>query len=464
MTQAKMALLTWIYELYRLVQQGETPAIYDDILNHVTGELRADCGLFVLRDADGVFRVAATRECCRHQRGDVIAVAPEALATCFTRENPPLAGAGFGECPRCIQAGAVASPAAFCWPLRGEDGPIGMVCGYRKAETEPYTEDESAYGRVLLELMNVVFESARLRRGQEERIASLSDMNRRIQEVNHKLEQASHQLLQSEKMASIGQLAAGVAHEINNPIGYVYSNLGSLEKYLQDFFAVLDAYERLESLLGDKAAVLVEVHELKAKVDFAYLKEDVLSLLAESREGINRVKKIVQDLKDFSHVGAEDEWQWADLHKGLDSTLNIVWNELKYKSEVKKEYGELPRVYCLPSQLNQVFMNILVNAAHAIETKGVITLRTGAEGDKVWVEVEDTGKGIAPEHLTRIFDPFFTTKPVGKGTGLGLSVSYSIVEKHHGKIEVKSEVGKGTVFRVWLPVRQEGMDERDVAH
>ncbi|MEW5944004.1 MAG: ATP-binding protein, partial [Pseudomonadota bacterium] len=185
------------------------------------------------------------------------------------------------------------------------------------------------------------------------------------------------------------------------------------------------------------------------------------ALMSESKEGISRVKQIVQNLKDFSHVGAEDEWQWADLHKGLDSTLNIVWNELKYKAEVVKEYGNLPEVECLPSQLNQVFMNLLVNAGHAIEERGVITIRTGVEGEQVWVEIADTGKGIAPEHLSKIFDPFFTTKPVGKGTGLGLSLSYSIVQKHQGRIEVHSEVGKGAAFRVWLPQRRAAIEKTD---
>ncbi|MDH4284272.1 MAG: ATP-binding protein, partial [Gallionellaceae bacterium] len=159
-------------------------------------------------------------------------------------------------------------------------------------------------------------------------------------------------------------------------------------------------------------------------------------------------------LKDFSHVDAGEEWHYSDLRKGLDSTLNIVHNEIKYKADVVKEYGELPEVECLSSQLNQVFMNLLVNATHAIEERGTITIRTGQQGEEVWMEVADTGKGIKPEHLTKIFDPFFTTKPVGKGTGLGLSLSYSIVQKHHGRIEVESEVGKGTTFRVWLPVKQ----------
>ena len=192
---------------------------------------------------------------------------------------------------------------------------------------------------------------------------------------------------------------------------------------------------------------------------YAFLKEDVVNLIHETCDVVSRVKKIVQDLKDFSRVDISPEWQLADLHQGLDSTLNVVNHEIKYKAEVVKEYGELPAVECLPSQLNQVFMNMLVNAVHAIAERGTITLCTGTAGDEVWVEIADTGSGIAPENMKRIFDPFFTTKPVGTGTGL--SLSYGIVQKHQGRIEVKSELGKGTVFRIALPIRQphNGKDE-----
>ena len=270
-----------------------------------------------------------------------------------------------------------------------------------------------------------------------------------------KLEEAHNQLLQSEKMASIGQLAAGVAHEINNPIGYVNSNLGSLEGYMESVFKVMALYERAESTVADQA-LLDEIRALKQETDLDFLKQDIRDLLKESTEGVVRVKRIVQDLKDFSHVD-ETEWQWVDLHKGIDSTLNIVHNEIKYNAEVVKEYGELPEVECLAHQLNQVFMNMLVNASHAIGPggHGQITIRSGAKDDMVWIEFADNGKGIAPENIKRIFDPFFTTKPVGKGTGLGLSLSYGIIEKHHGRIEVESEPGKGTTFRIWLPVRQD---------
>ena len=286
-------------------------------------------------------------------------------------------------------------------------------------------------------------------------VGELIKTNRDLKEVNSKLSDAQSKLIQSEKLASIGQLAAGVAHEINNPIGFIFSNFGTLEQYLEDLFQMLDAYEQAEASVSDSAA-LARIRSLKADLDIDYLKEDIPNLMRESRDGIQRVRKIVQDLKDFSRVDARQEWESVDLHAGIDSTLNIVNNEIKYKADVVKHYGALPEVQCLPSELNQVFMNLLVNAAHAITAeRGTITISTGVDGPNVWVEVADTGAGIAQENLKRIFDPFFTTKPVGKGTGLGLSLSYGIVQKHSGRMEVHSELGVGTRFRVTLPIKHE---------
>jgi PAS domain S-box-containing protein len=287
------------------------------------------------------------------------------------------------------------------------------------------------------------------------RTADLQAANTRLQEEKtrqeeliQKLEEAQNQLLQSEKMASIGQLAAGVAHEINNPIGFVNSNLTTLQIYINNMQRLIDAYGRLEPSMDDAAQQ--EIKRLKQETDAEFLHQDIGDLMAESLDGLQRVKRIVQDLKNFSHVDS-GELEWADLESGLDSTLNVVWNELKYKAKVVKEYAHIPKIECYPSQLNQVFMNLLVNAAHAIEEQGVVTIRTGHDDKNVWIEVEDTGKGI-PAHLQRrIFEPFFTTKPVGKGTGLGLSLSYGTVKKHGGHIDVTSEVGKGSTFRVVLP-------------
>ncbi|WP_210397158.1 ATP-binding protein [Motiliproteus sediminis] len=266
-----------------------------------------------------------------------------------------------------------------------------------------------------------------------------------------KLEEAQNQLLQSEKMAAIGQLAAGVAHEINNPVGYINSNLGTLVQYIADINRVIAAYAAGEAALPAESDARREIAAIKQETDFDFISEDIDNLLRECREGVERVRKIVQDLKEFSHSDS-GEWQYADLHHCLDSTLNVVWNELKYKAEVVKEYADLPPVNCLASQINQVVMNLLVNAAHAIKERGHIWIRTGQQGDEVWAEIEDDGSGMTREQQKRVFEPFFTTKPVGKGTGLGLSLSYGIIEKHKGRIELSSEPGKGSRFRIWLPI------------
>lgn len=274
---------------------------------------------------------------------------------------------------------------------------------------------------------------------------------RAIKQTNKRLEEAQNQLLQSEKMASIGQLAAGVAHEINNPIGFVNSNLGSLRRYVEALLALVAAYGRHRDRIDDE-----ELASLEQEADLDFMADDLPVLLRESEDGLLRVKKIVQDLKDFSRIDSAD-WQDADINAGIESTLNVVMNEVKYRADVERRYGNLPPVRCLAGQLNQVFMNLIVNAAHAMDaSRGLITLssrtesRDGVEG--VVIEVADNGKGMTPEVQRRVFEPFFTTKPVGQGTGLGLSLSFSIVKKHGGAIAVQSEPGRGTRFEVWVPV------------
>lgn len=288
---------------------------------------------------------------------------------------------------------------------------------------------------------------------REQAEAELLARNAELEAVNRALASTQGRLLQSEKMASVGQLAAGVAHEINNPIGFVRSNLNSLRQYLKDLLMLLDQYERIEAQLPANDPELVQLRALRDTIELDYLRADVPSLVAESLDGVTRVEKIVRDLKGFSHVG-DAEWKPFDLHQGLESTLNVVAHELKYKAELVREYGELPLVECMPFQVNQVFLNLLVNATQAMQSRGRITLRTGCDGEFAWVAVSDTGAGIAPAALGRIFEPFFTTKPVGVGTGLGLSVSWDIVRRHGGTIDVESELGTGTTFTVRLPVQR----------
>lgn len=280
--------------------------------------------------------------------------------------------------------------------------------------------------------------------------------NEEQQALIKQLQEAQQQLLQSEKMASVGQLAAGVAHEINNPIGFVNSNVHSLQNYVVTLFGVITQYKKVHSQLALSSEKLDMISTIDKNADLDYINEDVHNLLTESMDGLKRVKDIVQSLKDFAHVGT-NEWADADIHEGLESTLNIVKNEIKYKAVIEKNYGDLPPVNCILAQLNQVFMNLFINAAQAITEKGTILISTGVETKEglewVWIKIKDTGSGISPENMTRIFDPFFTTKPIGSGTGLGLSLAYGIINNHNGHIHVESEVGKGTCFTICLPVK-----------
>ena len=243
------------------------------------------------------------------------------------------------------------------------------------------------------------------------------------------------------------------AHEINNPIGYVYSNLGTLQRYVEELFKIVNDYELFLNRTSE-TETLARWRLAEQRSDFAYFKKDVPSLLRESKEGIVRVKKIVRDLQDFSRIDGPEDWHWTSLNKGIDSTLNMIKSEIKLKADVIKNYDATPDVQCLGSQINQVFMNLLMNAAQAIDGRGEITIVIRQVGEEVCVDITDNGRGIPAESITRIFEPFFTTKPIGKGTGLGLSLSYGIIKKHNGRIEVQSEVGKGTTFRVCLPIRQ----------
>lgn len=278
----------------------------------------------------------------------------------------------------------------------------------------------------------------------------LTETNKELAHAYEELKATQSRILQQEKMASIGQLAAGVAHEINSPVGFVTSNLGTLRKYMgriAEFLAV-----QTEIVLGcassEAAGGLMEKRK-RLKIDF--IMSDAEKLISESLDGAERVKTIVQNLKSFSRVD-QAEVKAADINECIEISLNIVWNELKYKAHVKKEYGALPITKCIPQQLNQVFMNLLLNAGQALEKEGEITIQTWATDGSIFVSISDTGCGIPEENLNRIFEPLFTTKPVGKGTGLGLSITYDIIKKHKGDIFVSSRPGKGTTFTIRLPV------------
>ncbi|KAF0103836.1 MAG: hypothetical protein FD187_1528 [bacterium] len=296
-----------------------------------------------------------------------------------------------------------------------------------------------------------------LERELADRVRTQAELQRsydELQTLHHQLQETQQYLMQSEKLAAVGQLAAGMAHEINNPIGFVASNLSMLSRYQDTLAQLLERYRQAES--GLAAAVRDDLADLRRKADLDFVLEDARALLAESGSGVERVRQIVQDLRDFSRVDSSGEWQWSDLNHALDSTLNLLGERLSTAVEVCREYGELPPVQCRPAELNQVFFNLLNNALQAMPNGGRLTLRSGHEAERVYVEIEDTGIGIPDTVRPRIFEPFFTTRPVGQGAGLGLSLAYAVVQQHGGEIGVRSLVDIGSAFRVSLPVSQAG--------
>lgn len=464
--------LSWIVELFRLgahLIQNDLTQVRTQIFEHTVRGFGASSGTLALINEDKTSLVIiAGIHLPEHVIGKIVPFGKGVMGWVAQQGEPVLLNGDISKDPRFARLaesreGEQRRPSsAICWPLRIEGQVVGAMSLNRSTVEPPFTEQDIAEGAPIISLMTLVIENTRLQVHRQQQIDELGRLNTELKNINRRFEEAQNQLLQSEKMASIGQLAAGVAHEINNPIGFVNSNLTVLQTYIHNLMRVMESYAQTESLLPVESEAYTHLCQVKQEIDVNFLWKDINDLLTESQEGVMRVRKIVQDLKEFSHVD-HTEWQKTDLHRGLDSTLNIVRNEIRYKAEIVKQYGELPQVECLSSQINQVFMNLLVNAAQAIEERGVITLRTGTTGDDVWVEIEDTGKGIAPEHVGRIFEPFFTTKPVGKGTGLGLSLSWGIVQRHGGHLEVRSKVNAGTCFRLTLPVHAQNHLQKDAA-
>lgn len=293
------------------------------------------------------------------------------------------------------------------------------------------------------DLVDEIMERAKLQ-------SELLHKNHEISDANKQLKEAKSQLIQKEKLASLGQLSAGIAHEINNPIGFVKSNLSMLKKYTDRSLVLLSLLDQVEiETTSSELKTLVETTKKEQK--YASLTKNMSLTINESLEGIDRVKQIIHDLKMFSRM-EESEWLKTDIHVGIDSTLNIIRSEIKDIVEVHKNYGDLPEIECMASQINQVILNLLVNAAQAVAPHGNINIRTYSDISHVFIQISDDGCGIEQDIIDRIFDPFFTTKDVGKGTGLGLSLSYGIIEKHNGRLIVESTVGKGTTFTIELPI------------
>jgi signal transduction histidine kinase len=281
------------------------------------------------------------------------------------------------------------------------------------------------------------------------------DLEARNQELvrgKEQLQRLQAQIVHSEKMASLGQLAAGIAHELNNPVGFVYANLDILNQYYHDFVRLLDYYD--EFCLTDEKRL--KAASFKDEIKYDQLREDLASILDDCQDGVKRIRDIVQNLRIFSRLD-EAEFKKTDIHEGIESTIRLLSRYFSAgKIKLSRTYRELPLIDTYSGQLNQIWMNLLVNAAQAVSSNGdgsgEVRITTYTDGQTVSVAVRDTGGGIAPEHLDRIFDPFYTTKPVGEGTGLGLSIAFGIVERHRGKIEVKTALNEGSTFTVTLPM------------
>lgn len=297
----------------------------------------------------------------------------------------------------------------------------------------------------------------------ERRTAKINSQITELQNANTKIADTQAKLIQSEKLASVGQLAAGVAHEINNPIGFVRSNLATLDDYINVYQTLIDNYRSMNSLQGEALeARRQEIASIEKSEDLDYINEDIKDLLKDCREGTSRVKDIVSGLRDFSHMGGKGR-DLCDLNACINSTLKIVVNGLKKKCDVITDLQDIPMIIANQGEINQILMNLLVNAGQAIDESGSIGVSTSVKDNMALVTVSDTGSGIDPANIEKLFDPFFTTKPVGEGTGLGLAISYGIIQDHGGDIDVKSELGVGTTFTISLPLPDEQDDELPMA-
>lgn len=317
--------------------------------------------------------------------------------------------------------------AGEAWFMRRDGEPF--VAEFR---VSPKQEEDTRQGAVM------VFADISTRKAAER---ELQESNARLHAALQALEATQRQLFQAEKMAAIGQLAAGIAHEINNPLAFVGANLRSMESYAVELLLAAEAGVQRDDAHSSGAAAL----------DLDFLRQDIPALCVESHHGIARIAGIVQNLRTFAQVDSYREWGLADLNVGLESAVNLIATEIGAGVEILRELGELPQIECQPGQINQVFFNLLSNAVRAVGSHGKIWLRSGRAEDEVWLEVADNGCGIAPEHLERLFEPFFTTCAVGQGMGLGLSVAYGIVKRHGGQLSVSNRAGGGSVFRVVLP-------------
>lgn len=330
----------------------------------------------------------------------------------------------------------------LCMPLRIKEKTLGVVIlkSFRK----------NAYQACHLDTLCALAAYTAIALDNSYINLKLNELNEELRASQGRLKQMQMQLIHSEKMASLGQLTAGLAHEINNPVNFISAGIGSLITNYNDLSELLKIYSALKPE-QDNRQLLTEVAQLKKELELDYLLIEIPQLLSSIKSGAMRTTEIVRSLKNFTRQD-EEKLKSANIHEGLDSTLLILRSQLGERVTVEKSYGALPPLQCYPGQLNQVFMNLLSNAIQAIEGKGQIQIKTFLQGEQALISITDNGKGMTEEVKQRIFEPFYTTKDVGEGTGLGLSISYGIIEKHGGKMEVLSTPGKGAEFRIHLPI------------
>ncbi len=451
----------WIYELYSLSQAAITDStidVYDAILRHIVIGFGGMTGSLALKVDGEILQITAAVDLHVDVIGKTIPMGSGVLGWVAKNNTALLLNGDVSSderfvCEKVEQYVSV-QKSSMCWPLFVDGVVIGAISinkDINQQNFEPYQDHNLEQGKMMIPMVSLVIQNTLLHKNQGEQISKLTDLNTQ-------LSQTQQQLVQQEKMASIGQLAAGVAHEINNPIGFVLSNVNTLSEYAGTFIILLKEYEILVHNLAtgnreNSRLAMERIRDIKKSEDVDYMLDDITELVDDSLDGMERVRSIVAGLKSFARVDDKSDFKETDINECIVSTLKVVWSELKYKCEIKSEYGDIPLIQCFPSQLNQVFMNLLVNASHAIETKGVITINTGVyDSNTIFIEISDTGAGIEKENISKLFNPFFTTKEVGKGTGLGLSISYGIIEKHQGNIFVESEVGIGTKFTIHLPI------------
>ncbi|MCM5678614.1 ATP-binding protein [Schlegelella sp. S2-27] len=439
----KLSKLSWLEELYALSRTAAAATDLDEalvaMLKHIAEGFAAGSGTLALMvDAEQVLEIVAGTDLPADAIGQKVQIGRGVLGGVALEGKPVLIN-GQLDISKTSRPAAVSKrkipTSSMCWPLHVKGKLIGVMSMNRFEVHAPFEERDLQRGSIMVNMLALVIENLRMHIDQQHRIERLSQLNRELEETNRRLAQTQAQLVQSEKMASIGQLAAGVAHEINNPIGYVAANVRALESYAKELLQRLRDAGPLDGSLRD-------------------IEEDLPGLAGETREGLERVRSIVQNLRDFSSVDVQEQWEQVDLNAWVRSAIELAQPELSARAELQCTLTPLPPVSGLPAQLQQVFRHLLVNAAQALRERGHVAVTTGREDQRVWVEVRDDGEGMPPEVLRRIFEPFFTTRPVGSGTGLGLSLAYSIVQKHQGTIDVHSEAGKGSRFRVWLPMHR----------